>query len=356
MNSSFSQFAGQKVFITGHTGFKGTWLTFILKELGAEICGYSLKPDLSNKHFNDLGLKEEILHIEADIREQRQLVSEMKAFQPTYVFHLAAQALVRKSYVDPTLTFETNVLGSLNLLEAVRETQSVKSLVYVTSDKCYENKEWVYGYRESDELGGLDPYSASKSSAEILFSSFTRSFLETRENLGFASVRAGNVIGGGDWSEDRIIPDCVRAISDSQPITLRSPNSTRPWQHVLEPLSGYLLLAQKLYREPLKWRGSWNFGPDASDVLTVKEVALSMISEFGEGSIEIQNPGTGEHEAGFLKLNCDKAHEILKWWPTWNSRKTLSETANWYKRVMAGEDTLTVTRDQATEFFGGSSD
>lgn len=356
MNSNFSQFAGQKVFITGHTGFKGTWLTFILNELGAEICGYSLKPELNQTHFNDLGIREKILHIEADIREKDRLVSEMKAFQPTYVFHLAAQALVRKSYADPTLTFETNVLGSLNLLEAVRETQSVRSLVYVTSDKCYENKEWVYGYRESDELGGLDPYSASKSSAEILFSSFTRSFLEIRENLGFASVRAGNVIGGGDWSEDRIIPDCVRAITAGLPITLRSPSSTRPWQHVLEPLSGYLLLAQKLYAEPLKWRGAWNFGPDASDVLTVKEVALSMISEFGKGSIEIQGAGTSEHEAGFLKLNCDKAHDLLRWWPTWNSSKTLSETANWYKRVLAGEDTIAVTRNQALDFFGGQND
>jgi CDP-glucose 4,6-dehydratase len=356
MISSYKKYSGQKVFITGHTGFKGSWLTFVMKELGAEVCGYSLKSDDAQSHFNQLGLKSEIHNIAADIRDKERLISEMKSFRPDYVFHLAAQAIVRKSYADPSLTFETNVIGSLNLLEAVRATPQVKSLIYVTSDKCYENTEWVYGYRETDQLGGIDPYSASKSSAEILFSSYTRSYFSSRDDLGFASVRAGNVIGGGDWSEDRIIPDCIRAIESEQPIVLRSPNSTRPWQHVLEPLSGYMLLGQKLREEPLKWRGSWNFGPDSSDVVTVGEVAATMISEFGKGSLTVEEVASEEHEAGLLKLNCDKARHLLHWSPTWNSTKTLQETANWYKRVLAGESISLVTKEQTYEFLGEKSD
>jgi CDP-glucose 4,6-dehydratase len=323
--------------------------------MGAEVAGYALKPE-KGSHFESLGLNESIHHIEADIRDGEKLTSELKNFKPNFVFHLAAQALVRKSYRDPRETFETNVLGSLNLLEAVRETTEVSSLVYITSDKCYENKEWVWGYKETDSLGGVDPYSASKASAEILFSSYSRSFFKDRENFSMATARAGNVIGGGDWSEDRIIPDCVRAITRGNPITLRKPRSTRPWQHVLEPLSGYLLLGTKLAEDSTKWEGSWNFGPDTSEPITVQGVAQAMIDEFGRGSIEVVEDAAHLHEAGLLQLNCDKARNLLGWKPTWDAKKTITETANWYKRIDAGEAAIEVTRGQIKEYFGSHND
>ena len=351
MNSYLDLYRDKRVFITGHTGFKGAWLALTLSELGAHVAGYALKPE-EGSHFESLGLKNTIHHIEADIRDGDRLTTEMKNFKPNYVFHLAAQALVRKSYREPRETFETNVLGSLNLLEAVRKTEEVSSLVYITSDKCYENKEWVWGYKETDSLGGVDPYSASKASAEILFSSYSRSFFSGRKNFAMASARAGNVIGGGDWSEDRIIPDCVRAITTGNPIILRNPKSTRPWQHVLEPLSGYLMLGTKLNENSGKIDGSWNFGPDASEAVTVEDVALAMISEFGKGSIEIVEDAAHLHEAGLLQLNCDKARNLLGWKPTWDARKTLVETASWYQRIHAGESAIEVTRGQIIEFFG----
>lgn len=344
-------FKGKKILVTGHTGFKGSWMTYLLKELGADVLGYSLRPITEPSHFELLGLEGKITNIFGDIRNPSLLAEAINSFKPEFVFHLAAQALVKKSYDDPGLTFETNVMGSLNLLDAIRSCDSVKSLVYITSDKCYENLEWVWGYRETDRLGGHDPYSASKASAEHLFSAYYRSFLQQKKGLGAATARAGNVIGGGDWSQDRIIPDCVRAIKDGRKVILRNPNATRPWQHVLEPISGYLLLAFKLYQNPEKIVGSWNFGPSTDEVRTVYEVADSIICNLGEGGIELNISERVQHEANLLQLNCDKAHLMLGWRPRWNVDKTIFETSRWYRTWLNNKDVETVTKEQIYEYF-----
>ncbi len=351
LHDAFASFKGKKIFITGHTGFKGTWLTFILTEVGAEVMGYALDPEPGPSHFNMLDLRSKIKHVVSDIRDAGALNSVMQSFQPEYVFHLAAQPLVKKSYNDPVLTFDTNIMGSVNLLDAVRKCVSVHSLVYITSDKCYENVEWIWGYRENDRMGGHDPYSASKGAAEIVFSAYARSFFASRPTLGAATTRAGNVIGGGDWAIDRIIPDCIRAIENNIPIQIRNPLATRPWQHVLEPLSGYLLLAAKLRDEPRKYEGAWNFGPSSSEVRTVKEVAATIIDYLGKGSIEITGSPDQHHEAMLLQLNCDKAHQLLNWEPRWHVEETLAATAEWFKCILRGDDAQTVTRKQLHNYF-----
>lgn len=343
-------FAGKKVFITGHTGFKGTWFTALLNELGADIMGYALAPLEGPSHFKMLNLESKIRHIEGDVRDYTSLCDAMLSFQPEYVFHLAAQALVKKSYSDPVETFDTNVMGSVNILDIVNKCESVRSLVYITSDKCYENVEWEWGYRENDRLGGFDPYSASKAAAEIVFSAYARSFFASRPKLGAATTRAGNVIGGGDWAADRIIPDCIRAIENDKPIQLRNPNATRPWQHVLEPLSGYLLLASKLYDNPQKYAGSWNFGPPSSEIRTVKEVATTITQHLGKGRVEITGSHQ-HHEANLLQLNCDKAHQLLGWHPRWHVDETLVATSEWYKTIMEGGNAETITRIQIKNYF-----
>lgn len=345
-------FRGKRVFVTGHTGFKGTWLTFLLKELGSEVMGYALTPELDgSSHFSLLNMQKKINHVVGDICDSSTLSTSMQSFKPDIVFHLAAQALVRKSYEDPGLTFNTNVMGSVNLLDAVRQCSSVRSLVYITSDKCYENLEWEWGYRENDQLGGHDPYSASKAAAEVLFSAYSRSFFASRVDLGAATARAGNVIGGGDWAADRIVPDCIRAIENKLPIQLRNPNATRPWQHVLEPLSGYIMLATKLYEQPQRYGGSWNFGPSTSEVRTVHDVAKSIVQTLGRGSIEIVGSQDQHHEARLLQLNCDKAHQDLGWYSRWGVEKTFLITAEWYKSVMTGGDVESITREQLQDFF-----
>jgi CDP-glucose 4,6-dehydratase len=344
-------FANKKVLITGHTGFKGSWLAFLLNELGADVMGVALPPATIDNHFDLLGLEQKIKHVVGDIREESFLANTMNDFKPEFVFHLAAQALVRPSYDDPAATFSTNVIGSVNLLDAVRLCESVRALVYITSDKCYENVEWIWGYRENDQLGGRDPYSASKAAAEIVFSSYASSFFKQRPLLGAATTRAGNVIGGGDWALDRIIPDCIRAIEAGKPIRLRNPGATRPWQHVLEPLAGYLLLAARLYEEPQSWGGSWNFGPPTNEILTVQNVAELIIGHLGNGSIEIVESETKVHEAHFLQLNCDKAHQLLGWYPRWNVGKTLEATALWYKTIMNGGNAEQISRAQINAYF-----
>jgi CDP-glucose 4,6-dehydratase len=344
-------FAGKRVFLTGHTGFKGTWMTILLKELGADVAGYALPPDTDRSHFDLLGLSSKIRHIVGDIRDKEHLHSAMQDFRPEYVFHLAAQALVRKSYSDPEYTFDTNVMGSVNLLEAVRACDSVRSLIYVTSDKCYENVEWIWGYRENDTLGGHDPYSASKAAAEVVFSAYRRSYFQHRANFGAASARAGNVIGGGDWSADRIVPDCMRAIEKNVTMQMRNPKATRPWQHVLEPISGYILLAGKLYQNPKDFGGSWNFGPSSSEIRTVAEVAQTLVKHMGHGQIAIHEPTPSQHEANLLQLNCDKAAQILGWRPRWNVDQTLAATAEWYKVYFEGHDVTSITRSQILRYF-----
>jgi len=346
-----SIFSGSRVFITGHTGFKGSWLAFLLKEIGAEVLGYALPPAQSNSHFESLGLSKAIQHVAGDVRDGEKLADTMRKFEPEFVFHLAAQALVRLSYAFPKVTFDTNIIGSINLLEAVRQCDSVRSLVYITSDKCYENQEWIWGYRENDSLGGHDPYSASKAAAEIVFAAYRHSFFMHRPDLGAASARAGNVIGGGDWAMDRIVPDCIRAICANEPIRLRCPTSTRPWQHVLEALSGYLLLATRLRESSLTFSGAWNFGSPVGSGLTVLEVAERIVSHFGRSSIVIEPSDEEKHEAKLLQLNCDKAQQLLSWRPRWDVERTLMVTVEWYQAVLNGTEASTITRQQIHDYF-----
>lgn len=351
MKELFSIFKNKKVFITGDTGFKGSWLSLWLKELGADVLGYALPPDSADCNFSKLKLNTLIKHIDGDIRDLEHMRSVINEFKPEFVFHLAAQAIVRESYADPKYTFDTNVSGSVNLLECVRHSDSVKVCVYVTSDKCYKNKEWIWGYRESDELGGHDPYSASKAAAEIVFSSYVDSFFREKKQIGIASVRAGNVIGGGDWSKDRIIPDCIRALKNNEPIILRRPLSTRPWQHVLEPLSGYLTVAAKLYNEPKEFSGSWNFGPKVETSRTVEELANKIIEKWGAGKIEKPVLDKQPHEANLLQLNCDKASILLHWRPRWGFDTTVNETVAWYRKMVDGEPIIEITRQQIKKYM-----
>jgi CDP-glucose 4,6-dehydratase len=344
-------YAGKRVFITGHTGFKGSWLTFLMQELGAEVRGYALAPETSPSHFEMLGLSRSIDHVVGDVRDGDALKAALVSFRPEFVFHLAAQALVKKSYADPAATFGTNVMGSVSLLEAVRACPSVCSLVYVTSDKCYENLEWVWGYRESDRLGGYDPYSASKAAAEIVFSAYARSYFSAIDQLGAATARAGNVIGGGDWAADRIVPDCIRAVGEGRPIQIRNPAATRPWQHVLEPIAGYIMLGARLRNDPVRYAGAWNFGPPTDEVRTVHDVAAAIVGVLGRGSIEVVGAEGMPHEARLLQLNCDKAHQDLGWRPRWDVDATLSATGEWYRDWMGGADVSKITRRQLRDFF-----
>jgi CDP-glucose 4,6-dehydratase len=349
-NDYYSVFAGKRVLLTGDTGFKGSWLALWLSELGADVVGYALPPEHAEDHFNLLGLDGIIHHVDGDIRDLSAMKRIADEFRPEFVFHLAAQSLVKLSYEEPKGTFDTNVGGSVNLLEVVRSTPSVRSVIYVTSDKCYKNKEWVWGYRENDELGGRDPYSASKAAAEIVLAAYADSFFRGRERFGIASVRAGNVIGGGDWATDRIVPDCVRALHAGKPIGLRNPHATRPWQHVLEPLAGYLKLAAELYADPGRYSGSWNFGPRIDSIRTVGELAELIVSEWGGGSLAVQPEANAVHEATLLNLNCDKAITLLGWQPRWNFSRTVAATIGWYKKVNDGASALTVSRDQLKQF------
>lgn len=354
MVDQFNFYKGKKVFITGDTGFKGSWLAFWLHKLGAEVIGYALPPENEFDHFNLLKLADKIKHIDGDILDYKKLQSAVSLHKPEIVFHLAAQALVRLSYDKPQLTFDTNVNGSVNVLEAVKNCPSVRSVIYVTSDKCYKNNEWIWGYRETDTLGGHDPYSASKAAAELIFSSYFDSFFSKRDDIGLASVRAGNVIGGGDWAVDRIIPDCMRATAEDRPIVIRNPYSTRPWQHVLEPLSGYMLLAIRLYQDPKAYAGAWNFGPHINSIKSVEILAKEVIKVFGNGSISISSDHQ-KHEASILHLNCDKANSILKWHPTWDFSNTISQTVKWYKGFLEKIDPVLLTDQDINNYIRANS-
>ncbi|OEH85507.1 CDP-glucose 4,6-dehydratase [Desulfuribacillus stibiiarsenatis] len=344
-------YKNKKVLVTGHTGFKGSWLALWLHTMGAEVLGYALPPERNNDHFCLLNLGKNIRHVEGDIRDVDQLESVFNGFLPEIVFHLAAQPIVKRSYQEPRLTFETNVMGSISVLEAVKNCQSVRSLVYITSDKCYKNKEWVWGYRENDELGGSDPYSASKAAAELVFASYKDSFLSKRDTLGLASTRAGNVIGGGDWSQDRIVPDTIRAITENIPVTLRSPMATRPWQHVLEPLSGYLVLAKKLYERPTTYSGSYNFGPNSESVYTVQSLVEEIIMYWGSGMLEIDTNQQRYHEATLLQLYSEKARQLLGWSAKWDFATTVKETTLWYKAITEGMDATKVSISQIEKYM-----
>lgn len=336
-------YRNKKVLVTGHTGFKGSWLAIWLKELGADVIGYSLDPPGDPNNFQAARLEEKVTHVHGDILDSDYLMTTFQKYQPEFVFHLAAQPLVRLSYEEPKRTFDTNVGGTVNVFEAVRKTGSVKVLVNITSDKCYENREWIWGYRENDPMGGHDPYSASKGCAELVFGAYLKSFFSPNalkgRCIGAASVRAGNVIGGGDWGKDRLVPDCIRALSNGRAIEIRNPRAVRPWQHVLEPLGGYLKLGAALLRDPEEYSGAWNFGPDDASHLTVAEMADRLIQYWGGGSWKDLSDPHALHEATLLKLNCDKAHARLHWYGVFRIDKCLQMTASWYKSFYAGGHT-----------------
>ncbi len=349
-------YRNRRVLVTGHTGFKGSWLTFWLLELGAHVVGYSLEPPTSPSLFEKLGLEERIEHHLGDVRDLAHLREVMSAARPEIVFHLAAQALVRQSYDEPVMTFETNVMGAVNVLEAARFVPGVRAIVNVTSDKCYENREWEFAYRENDALGGHDPYSASKGAAEIVTAAYRRSFFADPQCPAVAAGRAGNVVGGGDWAFDRIIPDCVRALTAGEPIVVRHPDAVRPWQHVLEPLSAYLWLGSRLFTDGHAFEGSWNFGPHSGGNLAVRNVVEGAIAEWGGGTWTGPPAGAASvHEAHTLKLDCAKASDVLDWRPTWTAAVALHETISWYRRVLNGESAVALTAECIAAYTGSAS-
>lgn len=328
-------YRNKKVFITGHTGFKGSWLSIWLQTLGAKVCGYSLKPNTNPSMYRELDIENKIeKSIIGNILDYEKLEDSINDFQPEIIFHLAAQPIVRLSYKEPKLTYETNVIGTLNVLEVARKCKSVKAFVNVTTDKCYENKEIARGYKEDEPMGGYDMYSSSKGCVEIMSSSYRRSFLQEEDSMSMATARAGNVIGGGDWAEDRLIPDCIRYINQNKAIEIRNPIAVRPWQHVLEPLSGYLLLGQKLLETGKDYAEGFNFGPNEESVLKVSEVAQKIIDNYNKGEV-IVHKKDNLHEANLLMLNIEKAKTVLNWTPTYTANEAIKETVEWYKHFYA---------------------
>ena len=333
-------YRGKRVLVTGHTGFKGSWLSIWLHELGAEVVGVGLEPYCEKDNFVLSGIGKKIkADIRADIRDGEKMKEIFAQYQPEVVFHLAAQPLVRLSYEIPVETYQTNVMGTINIMEAIRATESVKVGVMITTDKCYDNKEQLTGYKEDDPFGGYDPYSSSKGACEIAIQSWRRSFFNPadygkKHHMSLASVRAGNVIGGGDWAKDRIIPDCIRALEAGQPIEIRSPKAVRPWEHVLEPLSGYLLLGQKMWEHPTEYCEGWNFGPEADSVSTVWEVATKLVHCFGKGELKDVSDPEALHEANLLMLDITKAKTRLDWHPRLDPIQTIELVADWYKRYL----------------------
>jgi len=339
-------YEGKKVLVTGHTGFKGSWLCYWLKAMGAEVCGYAQDPPTKKNHINLLNL--DIKDVRGDIRDLDLLNKTFSEFKPDIVFHMAAQAIVLESYDNPDNTFETNVMGSLRVYEASRKCDSVKSIVTITTDKVYENNEWVWGYRETDRLGGKDPYSASKAAMEIMTRSYIYSFFNpekfgTDHDVLVGTTRAGNVIGGGDWAEYRLIPDIVKASLRDEPVSIRSPYSTRPWQHVLEPLSGYLLLGQNLIERKKEYAQEYNFGPSVTEDITVEEVVVTLKKYWDAIEYKIERPKDARHEHNLLKLDCTKAFRELSWKPTWDAKDALKNSIIWYKEHYTNDDLNTAT-------------
>ena len=349
-----SFYDGRRVFITGHTGFKGGWLSCWLSRLGSKVTGYALDNRISGGIFDQCGLAAEVDSITGDVRDFGSLKRVLETAAPEIVFHMAAQALVRVSYREPVETYQTNVMGTANLLQACRSVPSVRAIVIVTSDKCYENREWVWGYREIDPLGGHDPYGSSKACAELVTNSYLRSYFNPEQysehHVGLASVRAGNIVGGGDWAEDRLVPDCMRSISHGQPVEVRSPQAVRPWQHVLEPLRGYLLLAKALFELGGQFSGAWNFGPDDQNAKSVRWVVDRITKIWGAGSSWRVEDGLHPHEANYLQLDCCKAKKLLGWHPAWDLERSLQATVNWYREYFQGSDMRPVTLGQIERY------
>lgn len=345
----------RKVLITGHTGFKGSWLCLLLNKLGADVYGYALEPPTNPSLFTEAKIGEIITSFIGDIRDYDKLFKVMQQVQPEIVIHMAAQPLVRESYKNPVETYSTNVMGTVHVLEACRHTSSVKAIVNVTTDKCYENREWHWGYRENEPMGGYDPYSNSKGCSELVTSSYRNSYFNpvkyAQHGVALASARAGNVIGGGDWADDRLIPDFIRAISTGEKVKIRSPYAIRPWQHVLEPLTGYLTLAAKLYTEGATYAQAWNFGPDDNDAQNVEWITKTICNLWGEGASFAIDTNPQPHEANYLKLDCSKAKAELGWVPKWNIETTLKSIVEWNKAYLKSEDIRAVTINQINQYF-----
>ena len=354
-------FADKTVLITGHTGFKGSWLCIWLKELSADIVGYALEPYTERDNFAVSGLKDKVTHIIGDVRDYQNLSKVFEKYQPEFVFHLAAQPIVRESYINPKETYDINIGGTVNVLECCRLTDSVRVVINITSDKCYENHEWVWGYRENDPMGGYDPYSSSKGCSELITAAYRQSFFNpstsqllnlstSKSSVALSSVRAGNVIGGGDWQKDRIIPDCIKALENDSPIEIRNPHATRPWQHVLEPLSGYLLLASKMYEEPQKYCGAWNFGPNQDSIISVGEIADIIVAKWGNGSWIDKTDKSEPYEANLLSLDISKAKSYLQWSSVWDTKKSIEKTVKWY-RGYKRKDPYEICKSQINEYI-----
>ncbi|PLZ00559.1 CDP-glucose 4,6-dehydratase [Burkholderia sp. WAC0059] len=353
VNAGFWQ--GRRVFLTGHTGFKGGWTSLWLASMGAKVAGYALQPATQPNLFEaaDVGGIVEQNHF-ADIRDYEHLASAMSGFKPDIVIHMAAQPLVRYSYLSPVETYATNVMGTVHVLEAIRRCDTVRAAVMVTSDKCYQNNEWPWGYRENEPMGGYDPYSNSKGCAELVTSAYRQSFFPAERyadhGVAVASGRAGNVIGGGDWSEDRLIPDAIRAFQANAPLLIRNPGATRPWQHVLEPVSGYLVLAQALSTQGTAFNGGWNFGPGDDDARSVRDVVELVIEKWGDKARWQQDGAEQPHEANFLKLDCSKAKQQLGWTPKWNLPTAIQATVAWHREKACDNDMRQFSLEQIGQY------
>ncbi|MDD1508252.1 CDP-glucose 4,6-dehydratase [Pseudomonas sp. CNPSo 3701] len=337
---------GKKVFLTGHTGFKGSWLSLWLQSMGAIVRGFALLPPTQPALFEQARVAEGMESIVGDVRDMQAITSAMVSFNPDVLIHMAAQPLVRLSYREPVATYATNVMGTVHVLEAARQCVNLKAIVNVTTDKCYENREWVWGYRENEPMGGHDPYSNSKGCSELVTAAYRSSFFSAPDNAALASARAGNVIGGGDWAEDRLIPDILRAFEKRQPVTIRNPLATRPWQHVLEPLSGYLILAERLYTKGQAYADGWNFGPRDEDVQPVTWILNHMTERWGTGACWQLDTNLQPHEAQLLKLDISKAATKLEWQPRWSLAHALDCIVDWHQAWLRGEDMRQKTLQQ----------
>lgn len=353
VNPSF--WKGKRVLLTGHTGFKGSWLSLWLQSMGAQVVGYALNPPTDPCLFETAEVAKGMTSIIGDIRDLEHLSRLFAEHQPEIVIHMAAQPLVRYSYIEPVETYSTNVMGTVNLLEAVRSTKSVKAVVNVTTDKCYENREWAWGYRENEAMGGYDPYSSSKGCAELVTAAYRNSYFHPdkykEHGVAIASARAGNVIGGGDWADDRLIPDIMRAISASEPVNIRNPHAIRPWQHVLEPLAGYLVLAQKLCEEGATCAEGWNFGPNDEDAKPVQWIVEKLTRSWGDGASWVVDGGEHPHEAHYLKLDCSKAKSRLDWHPRWRLEEALDAIVEWQRAYQDGKAIKSVTQEQIQRYM-----
>jgi len=344
-------YKNKTILVTGHTGFKGSWLCLILLELGAKVVGYALHPPTNPSLFELAHVAEDIASIEGDIRDLEHLKKVFGAYQPDIVFHMAAQPIVREGYANPVYTYETNVMGTVNLLEAVRENSCVKSVINVTTDKVYYNNEWVWGYRETDALDGFDPYANSKSCSELVTNSYKRAYFDHLP-VAVSTCRAGNVIGGGDFAKDRILPDCIRAVERGEPIIVRNPHSIRPYQHVLEPLYAYLMLAMRQYESKPEFEGCYNVGPDDCDCVTTGDLVNLFCSSWGEGCKWInRSDENAVHESELLKLDCAKIKRVLNWKPLWNIATAIDKTVEWSKVYVSGGDVRDITISQISEYL-----